>query len=87
MLCDAGQGQDVASTSVDLIKVPTGPVTRVRAKWFKESLQALMRTIQEQEQDYTCIVGLDHEALRRTVMLIQVPDGRDSPLARDETYV
>ena len=51
MLCDAGQGQGVASTSVDPVKVPTSPVTRVRAKWFKESLRALVRTIQDQEQD------------------------------------
>ena len=84
MLCDAGQGQGVASTSVDPVKVPTSPVTRVRAKWFKESLRALVRTIQDQEQDYTAIKRLGHEVLQRTVMLIQV---QDSLLAQNETYV
>ena len=59
-------------TSVDPVKVPKGPVTRVRAKRFKESLQVLMRAIQDQEQDYSPIEGFNHEAVQGSVMLIQV---------------
>ena len=36
-----GEGLD-SSLNTDLVRVPLGPVTRARAKRFKESLQALV---------------------------------------------
>ena len=44
---------------VDPVKVPKGPVTRARAKKFKESLQALVHAVQAQEKP--SIKGIDME--------------------------
>ena len=41
------------------VQVPLGPVTRVRAKRFKESLQTLVRNVQDQQEVHKNIEGLE----------------------------
>ncbi|XP_071923181.1 uncharacterized protein [Coffea arabica] len=42
------EGTDVCTDGDDQVRVPLGPVTRAWAKRFKESLQALVRSVQDQ---------------------------------------
>ena len=43
----------------DPVRVPLGPVTCARAKQFKESLQALVRNVQDQQGVHRDIEGLE----------------------------
>ena len=45
----------------DPVRVPLGPVTRARAKLFKESLQALVRVVQDQHGVHKDIEGLEKD--------------------------
>ena len=47
------------NSSNDPIRVPLDPVTRARTKRFKESFQALVRNVQNQQGVYRNIEGLD----------------------------
>ena len=56
------EGTDVCTDlnpSNDPVRVPLGPVTRARAKRFKESLQTLVRNVQDQQGVHRNIEGLD----------------------------
>ena len=41
------------------VQVPLGPITRVRAKRFKESLQTLVWNVQDQQDVHKNIKGLE----------------------------
>ena len=60
---DAGSQavREIQASSVDPVKVPVGLVMRVQAKKFKDSLQALVRVVQEQEGTYKHIKGVELE--------------------------
>ena len=45
--------------SNDPVRVSLGPITRARAKRFKESLQALVRSVQDQQGVHRDIEGLE----------------------------
>ena len=47
------------SPSNDPVRVPLDPVTRARAKHFKESLQTLVRNVQDQQGVHRDIEGLE----------------------------
>ena len=51
-VCTIGDGDEQ-------VRVPLGPVTRARAKRFKESLQALVRNVQDQQGVHRNIEGLE----------------------------
>ena len=56
------EGTDVCmdlSPRDDLVRVPLGPVTRARAKRFKESFQALVQNVQNQQGVHRNIEGLE----------------------------
>ena len=58
------EGTDVCtdfSPRNDPVRVPLGPVTRARAKLFKESLQALVRIVQDQHGVHRDIEGLERD--------------------------
>ena len=58
------------------MKVPQGPVTRARAKRFKESLQALVHAVQAPEKPY--IEGIDMEdPCKTTTMLLTIEEASD----------
>ena len=48
-----------SSPRKDPVRVPLGPVTRARAKRFEESLQTLVRSVQDQHEIHRNIEGLD----------------------------
>ena len=60
------------------IKVPLGPVTRVRAKRLREAFQGLVREVQSQEVVPKVIEGLEHDDLK-LIYLVQVKEGHEGP--------
>jgi hypothetical protein len=70
LLNDGDQG----TTSKDLVQVPIGPVTRARAKKFKDVLNGLIQELWAQANSWRPI---DHDprGQQRIVTLIQVLEG------------
>jgi hypothetical protein len=69
-LCDGDQG----TASKDLVQVPIGPVTRARAKKFKDVLNGLIQELWAQANSWRPIVH-DPRGQQRIVTLIQVLEG------------
>jgi hypothetical protein len=71
---EEGNDGDQGTTSKDLIQVPIGPVTRARAKKFKDVLNGLIQELWAQANSWRPI---DHDPQRqqRIVTLIQVLEG------------
>jgi hypothetical protein len=70
VLVDGDQG----TTSKDLIQVPIGPVTRARAKKFKDVLNGLIQELWAQANSWRPIEH-DPQWQQRIVTLIQVLEG------------
>jgi hypothetical protein len=70
---DAADG-DQGTTSKDLIQVPIGPVTRARAKKFKDVLNGLIQELWAQANSWRPIEH-DPQWQQRIVTLIQVLEG------------
>lgn len=66
---------EIWASSIDPIKVPIGPITWAWAKNLEDSLQALVRVVQEQEGTYKHIekVELEHQC-EPTMTLIHIED-------------
>jgi hypothetical protein len=62
------------STSKDLVQVPIGPVTRARAKKFKDVLNGLIQELWAQANSWRPIEH-DPRGQQRIVTLIQVLEG------------
>ena len=71
------------SPSNDPVRVPLGPVTRAQAKFFKESLQALVRIVQDQHGVHREIEGLegDNQVIYTTIQAHEESSGPPSELA------
>jgi hypothetical protein len=71
---EEGNDGDQGTTSKDLIQVPIGPVTRARAKKFKDVLNGL---IQELWAQANSLRPIEHDPLgqQRIITLIQVLEG------------
>ena len=67
---EEGNDEDMASTSTNPIQVPIGPVTRSRAKQFKEALNGLVKEVWAQENSWRPIEG-DERYLQGWKSLIQ----------------
>jgi hypothetical protein len=65
---------DQDTTSKDLIQVPIGPVTRARAKKFKDVLNGLIQELWAQANSWRPIEH-DPREQQRIVTLIQVLEG------------
>jgi hypothetical protein len=65
---------DQGTTSKDLIQVPIGPVTRARAKKFKDVLNGLIQELWAQANSGRPIEH-DPQRQQRIVTLIQVLEG------------
>jgi hypothetical protein len=65
---------DQGTTSKDLIQVPIGPVTRARAKKFKDVLNGLIQELWAQANSWRPIEH-DPRGQQRIVTLIQVLEG------------
>jgi hypothetical protein len=65
---------DQGTTSKDLIQVPIGPVTRARAKKFKDVLNGLIQELWAQANSWRPIEH-DPQRQQRIVILIQVLEG------------
>jgi hypothetical protein len=65
---------DQGTTSKDLVQVPTGPVTRARAKKFKDVLNGLIQELWAQANSWRPIEH-DTRGQQRIVTLIQVLEG------------
>jgi hypothetical protein len=65
---------DQGTTSKDLIQVPIGPVTRARAKKFKDVLNGLIQELWAQANSWRPIEH-DPQWQQRIVTLIQVLEG------------
>ena len=82
-LCDDPTSPDANEQAshgvrIDLVKVPQGPVTRARAKRFKESQQALVHAVQVQEKPCSSIEGIDlGDSCKTTKMLLTIEDASD----------
>ncbi|XP_027181884.1 protein root UVB sensitive 1, chloroplastic-like [Coffea eugenioides] len=65
------------SPSNDPVRVPLGPVTRARAKRFKESLQAIVRSVQDQQGVHRDIEGLegDNQVVYTMIQAHEEPSG------------
>lgn len=68
--------QAVQASSFDLVKVLVGLVMRARAKKSKESLQTLVRAVQEQEGVHKFIEGVESQSIK---VVIQVEDNDGDP--------
>jgi predicted Zn-dependent protease len=71
---EEGNDGDQGTTSKDFIQVPTGPVTRVRAKKFKDVLNGLIQELWAQANSLRPIEH-DPQWQQRIVTLIQVLEG------------
>ena len=74
------EGTDVCtglSLSNDPVRVTLGPVTRARAKRFKESLQAIVRSVQDQQGVHRDIEGLegDNQVVYTMIQAHEEPSG------------
>jgi hypothetical protein len=65
---------DQGTTSKDLVQVPIGPVTRARAKKFKDVLNGLIQELWAQANSWRPI-GHDPPGQQRIITLIQVLEG------------
>jgi hypothetical protein len=65
---------DQGTTSKDLVQVPIGPVTRARAKNFKDVLNGLIQELWAQANSWRPIER-DPRGQQRIVTLIQVLEG------------
>jgi hypothetical protein len=65
---------DQGTTSKDLVQVPIGPVTRARAKKFKDVLNGLIQELWAQANSWRPIEH-DPHGQQRIVTLIQVLEG------------
>jgi hypothetical protein len=65
---------DQGTTSKDFIQVPIGPVTRARAKKFKDVLNGLIQELWAQANSWRPIEH-DPRGQQRIVTLIQVLEG------------
>jgi hypothetical protein len=65
---------DQGTTSKDLIQVPIGPITRARAKKFKDVLNGLIQELWAQINSLRPI-GHDPQWQQRIVTMIQVLEG------------
>jgi hypothetical protein len=77
MIIDGGSctnDGDQGTTSKDLIQVPIGPVTRARAKKFKDVLNGLIQELWAQANSGRPIEH-DPQRQQRIVTLIQVLEG------------
>ena len=63
----------------DPVRVPLGPVTRSRAKLFKESLQALVRVVQDQHGVHKDIEGLEKDHWANYTLIQAHDDSSGSP--------
>jgi hypothetical protein len=70
LISDGDQG----TTSKDLVQVPIGPVTRERAKKFKDVLNVLIQELWAQANSWRPIEH-DPRGQQRIVTLIQVLEG------------
>jgi hypothetical protein len=69
-----GNDEDQGTTSKDLAQVPIGPVTRARAKKFKDVLNGLVQELWAQANSWMPIEH-DPRGQQRIVTLIQVLEG------------
>jgi hypothetical protein len=69
-----GSDGDQGTTSKDLVQVPIGPVTRTRAKKFKDVLNGLIQELWAQANSWRPIEH-DPPGQQRIVTLIQVLEG------------
>jgi hypothetical protein len=65
---------DQGTTSKDLVQVPIGPVTRARAKKFKDVLNGLIQKLWAQANSWRPIEH-DPPGQQRIITLIQVLEG------------
>jgi hypothetical protein len=65
---------DQGTTSKDLVQVPIGPITRARAKKFKDVLNGLIQELWAQANSWRPIEH-DPRGQQRIVTLIQVLEG------------
>jgi hypothetical protein len=71
---EEGNDGDQGTTSKDLVQVPIGPVTRARAKKFKDVLNGLIQELWAQANSWRPIEH-DPRGQQRIVTLIQVLQG------------
>uniref|UniRef100_A0A2N9H699 Integrase catalytic domain-containing protein n=1 Tax=Fagus sylvatica TaxID=28930 RepID=A0A2N9H699_FAGSY len=71
---EEGNDGDQGTTSKDLVQVPIGPVTRARAKKFKDVLNGLIQELWAQANSWRPI-GHDPPGQQRIITLIQVLEG------------
>jgi hypothetical protein len=71
---EEGNDGDQGTTSKDLVQVPIGPVTRARAKKFKDVLNGLIQELWTQANSWRPI-GHDPPGQQRIITLIQVLEG------------
>uniref|UniRef100_A0A2N9EDN1 Tf2-1-like SH3-like domain-containing protein n=1 Tax=Fagus sylvatica TaxID=28930 RepID=A0A2N9EDN1_FAGSY len=71
---EEGNDGDQGTTSKDLVQVPIGPVTRARAKKFKDVLNRLIQELWAQANSWRPIEN-DPRGQQRIVTLIQVLEG------------
>jgi hypothetical protein len=69
-----GTDGDQGTTSKDLVQVPIGPVTRARAKKFKDVLNGLIQELWAQANSWRPIEH-DPRGQQRIITLIQVLEG------------
>jgi hypothetical protein len=78
LICERALDQlsdgDQATASKDLVQVPIGPVTRARAKKFKDVLNGLIQELWAQANSWRPIED-DPRGQQRIVTLIQVLEG------------
>uniref|UniRef100_A0A2N9HGW5 Uncharacterized protein n=1 Tax=Fagus sylvatica TaxID=28930 RepID=A0A2N9HGW5_FAGSY len=73
---EEGNDGDQGTTSKDLVQVPIGPVTRARAKKFKDVLNGLIQELWAQANSWRPI-GHDPPGQQRIITLIQVLEGSE----------
>jgi hypothetical protein len=71
---EEGNDGDQGTTSKDLVQVPIGPITRARAKKFKDVLKGLIQELWAQANSWRPIEH-DPRGQQRIVTLIQVLEG------------
>jgi hypothetical protein len=72
--CSSNVDEDQGTASKDLVQVPIGPVTRARAKKFKDVLNGLIQELWAQANSWRPIEH-DPRGQQRIVTLIQVLEG------------
>uniref|UniRef100_A0A2N9IG11 Reverse transcriptase n=1 Tax=Fagus sylvatica TaxID=28930 RepID=A0A2N9IG11_FAGSY len=72
---EEGNDGDQGTTSKDLVQVPIGPVTRARAKKFKDVLNGLIQELWAQANSWRPCSEHDPRGQQRIITLIQVLEG------------